>query len=569
MLTLLALVGCIWVDQTEYIDMRDGLLDGDADGFQSLAEGGNDCDDTDPAVHPGATETWYDGVDSDCAGDDDYDRDGDGAAAQAYGGGDCDDGDADVAVDVQEIWYDGLDQDCDGGNDYDADGDGHTSDQHSGDDCDDTQASAYPGGTEVWYDGIDGDCDGGDDYDADGDGFAQGTGPGEDCADDTNTIHPHATEHIGDAVDTDCDGGVDSFGFPFTSTMAISGVQGPVVKMSDREISVGYAAEEIVDPLDGYTVYDSLSVVAFGPKVFHEGPTLDWPYGFESSSGTMGDQFDFWSDGNHYVWGSTLYKPGSARRFLYLDAIDFTAPANADTASYQLTDALYDWPYTDIDLFVGADDRISLLACESGSGSLAIVQDTVADFVPAGTPSVEAFVAEPTSLCEVADGEGSVWFTRPGEVGLQEGQVDVSEGQWNPGGPIDIGGGVDQWTVVDVEVGVFHDEIWTLVVDLVEGLYVRNTQEFELIQPMGAGMVQADLGADDDGRAFVCAVSDTGKLRFWHGVPGAMEELSLDPGLTTVEQCGVASSKEGLVVLAVRGDDQLVIGGVYASDGKP
>jgi len=43
-------------------------------------------------VHPGAKETWYDGVDSDCAGDDDFDQDGDGWQVDE----DCDDTDPDA-----------------------------------------------------------------------------------------------------------------------------------------------------------------------------------------------------------------------------------------------------------------------------------------------------------------------------------------------------------------------------------------------------------------------------------------------------------------------------------------
>ncbi len=51
----------------------------------------DDCDDTSSRVYPGAREVWYDGIDEDCDGDDDYDADHDGDKAIGYGGGDCDD----------------------------------------------------------------------------------------------------------------------------------------------------------------------------------------------------------------------------------------------------------------------------------------------------------------------------------------------------------------------------------------------------------------------------------------------------------------------------------------------
>lgn len=67
--------------------------DADGDGWDSWL----DCDDADPAVHPGAAETWYDGVDADCAGASDFDQDGDGLDADGYGGADCDDRDPAVS----------------------------------------------------------------------------------------------------------------------------------------------------------------------------------------------------------------------------------------------------------------------------------------------------------------------------------------------------------------------------------------------------------------------------------------------------------------------------------------
>ena len=40
----------------------------------------------DPTVYPGAADTWYDGIDSDCAGNGDFDQDGDGQDARQFGG---------------------------------------------------------------------------------------------------------------------------------------------------------------------------------------------------------------------------------------------------------------------------------------------------------------------------------------------------------------------------------------------------------------------------------------------------------------------------------------------------
>jgi hypothetical protein len=45
--------------------------DDDGDGYPSVDSGGDDCNDTNPAIHPDATETAGDGVDSNCDGDDD------------------------------------------------------------------------------------------------------------------------------------------------------------------------------------------------------------------------------------------------------------------------------------------------------------------------------------------------------------------------------------------------------------------------------------------------------------------------------------------------------------------
>ena len=116
-------------------------VDDDGDG---ITENQGDCDDTDAAVHPGATEICGDGIDQDCNGSDlsceDVDNDGDGFAESQ---GDCNDGNSSIRPGAPEVCGDGIDQDCDGSDlicpeDIDDDGDGYSENQG---DCNDSDAS--------------------------------------------------------------------------------------------------------------------------------------------------------------------------------------------------------------------------------------------------------------------------------------------------------------------------------------------------------------------------------------------------------------------------------------------
>lgn len=115
-------------DGADSLDAATWYPDDDADGFGDetratvaceapadtwiLAAG--DCDDASANAFPGGTETWYDGIDGDCLGGDDFDADADGHASDAFSGEDCDDADAWVNPDRPEACGDGVDNDCDG-----------------------------------------------------------------------------------------------------------------------------------------------------------------------------------------------------------------------------------------------------------------------------------------------------------------------------------------------------------------------------------------------------------------------------------------------------------------------
>jgi hypothetical protein len=241
------------------------------------------------------------------------DGDGDGRAAVEAGGTDCDDTDAAVHGGATEIWYDGVDQDCDSWSDFDADSDGYDSELYGtgGTDCNDDDSTVYPGADEVWYDGLDSDCEGGDDYDADGDGF-EGGPTGVDCDDHSTLAYPGGDEGtVADLLDNDCDGTVDEdFVAPgsviLSEIMANSGWADDssgewfeVYNTSDMAIDlIGWTARD--DATDEMVIDDHIVVEPGAYAVLGTGD-----YG--SSGGVTADYLYSWGDLNLHNGGDTLY----------------------------------------------------------------------------------------------------------------------------------------------------------------------------------------------------------------------------------------------------------------------
>ncbi len=232
-------------------DSSTSVIDADKDGYDST----EDCDDTDAAVNPGATE-MCDGIDNNCvAGIDEgvtspfyADSDGD-----TYGAGDA----------VQR---------CAAPKGY----------VDNADDCDDTTAAANPGATEV-CDEIDNNCVDGIDEglttpfyaDSDGDTYGAGTamdacaaptgyvGNADDCDDADADAHPGASE-VCDAADNDCDSDIDDDdsdlvgGTTYWQDYDSDGYGDPKVYTSACDMPSGYVDNDD-DCYDGdanYTIYE-------------------------------------------------------------------------------------------------------------------------------------------------------------------------------------------------------------------------------------------------------------------------------------------------------------------------
>jgi len=318
-------------DCNDYVDDEDPFVvapiwyaDFDTDGFGALyftteaceqptgfVDNDDDCNDIDPATHPGAPETdCEDPTDYNCDGSVGYaDVDGDGFAACE----ECNDAVGAINPDADEV-CDGIDNDCDGTADVeavdadlffaDSDDDGYGDAEVSvlacqapsgfvsdDTDCDDTASWVNPGVVEVCDPlDVDEDCNGVSDAadpastglitwygDDDGDGYGEDTdtfdacepvggfvAEGGDCDDEDEDTYPGAPE-LCDGIDNDCDQVADDgtpvtwyadtdgdlYGDPNDHTAACFRPDGYVFDASDCDDSRGDVHPDAPEMCDG------------------------------------------------------------------------------------------------------------------------------------------------------------------------------------------------------------------------------------------------------------------------------------------------------------------------------
>ena len=651
--------GCTWITPADLESARD-RLDDDQDGYTAA----EDCDDSDATSYPGAEDAWYDGFDKDCAGDDDFDADTDGYVPDEYvgqvtqgvetsgllPGGDCDDADPDASPASADAWYDGVDTDCDGRDDFDADEDGYptgeveygptenapgtgsldpskvdcdeddpdinpgatevwydgidancdTLDDYDADqdgwvpeawlddpdsqdaDCDDADADINPGATELWYDGVDQDCEEDFDYDADADGFVPsehlalvstevqetyGIDPDlADCDDTDGEVYPGATELLFDSTDDDCDGSAETFELTGLEGFTWTGPHDPRFDENSSTIYLAVAADEVQFTSPGATTETHLyeSIIAMAWDSIEPEAGLDSVVQFQRNAAYPGwqlsDGFELMvnDDALYGTFGFRYDSTGS--RGLRLAAYTLDPVGRKGTSFVPGTYA----DFGDLSLAEDQDGNLHAIGCES--------TEAVAQHIWASTSSLSSNTSDGSGLFDLesdlcrlhfyeADPVGTIvtsrqgalaWYTfdRPASgSGIETVTYDSEKSHLQP---------------LDIEILRETSSAWIVIADEAsDSIVFVDDAGNEVEHAVTGGVISVDWRVTPSGEIVVAYVDGSGVPGMLLGDPDTgFEQASLDPGFTCTEASAhVSDDGESLFFVAVSATEgELAVG---------
>lgn len=475
-------------DSDDTFGQETGIPDSDGDGYQDDV----DCVADDETVYPGAPDTWYDGVDSDCAGNSDYDQDFDGFLAAEIGG----------------------------------------------DDCNDVDAATHPGATDTAYDGVDADCLGDDDFDQDLDGERHSSGGGEDCDDLNPDISPQALETLDDAIDSDCNGDVNSFRFTTLDTAGATGLQGPRIDADSSYLMVAFIADSYVDDSTA-TTYENGGIQHFfdgrAPELGSTGlGSWYWGPGY-----TMQGGFDFVVSDDYQSWAYGIQDGDT--RYLLVDVYE-NASGNFSGTGWGISTTM---EFEDVELTEAWDGTLHVVGCDRNLGMLTWMHGSPAEFF-ANSPTIagDDNAATATDAC-VADAENTEVLS-----------ADRTRSVVEVFGVTKAAGLVLESEIIghaahDLDVFKQGTQEGWLAAEGADGTYVNLNGAWTQLVAGSATQAQADVSPL--GEVYVGYTDRlTGAYLAWGEVAAGMSEMLLETGFPFVESIDVALTDTSLLLVVVR-----------------
>lgn len=585
-------VGCL--DSDDIDDRRDGLTDIDNDGYTSVEFGGDDCDDNDKDIHPGATEQPYDGTDNDCSEstpDDDLDGDNYGIAT------DCDDENADINPGMNEA-CDDVDNNCNEVNNEagsenetlwyaDTDGDGFgdinsplsACDMPTGyveddQDCNDTEPTANPDGVETCETSFDDDCNGETNeaevesctpyfIDIDGDGYGISSYlclcepednytalEGTDCNDGDDSISPAGFETLDDTDDSDCDGDIDSFRFQTVNNYASVDAIGPRLRASGDSFYLVWLAEEF-NPGSG-TEYDGGLIIEYDAEDTAIGEIDVFSFGTSANTQALAPKFDFTMNEDYWMIG----RGGNASTNRYL-SIDLADRATQSVSHYTETaNASNTWD--DIQIGYSSAGTLTLIACGLGSTGIQILQGSVPTIL-SGT-NVPSYVLKDWEG-DVCEYNNSIYNFYYGDS--VQGTLNYF-GYYTSSGQFQIYSTYTDTEVTDIEVTRSTSGYNTIFSYDSSGrsFVFVSTATNSITFGTTLSIADVDITISPSNGSVACGVASNGDLFLYYANIDNGESLtavSLDPGVAA-DECAITATDGARIALSVRSGDDFYIG---------